>query len=105
MNDILKVCPQCNGDISSETGKCFYCSPVISENLSTKQNGALSKEENGDTDKILLFVFALIANLPIGIIITKWFGSLLYKTFPLFSSKYVSRLGFAIFIFSYPTIH
>ena len=25
MSDILKVCPKCNADISSETGKCFYC--------------------------------------------------------------------------------
>ena len=101
MSDILKVCPKCNADISSETGKCFYCTPVSPEILSNKQNDALSKKEQRETDKLLLLVFASMANVPIGIIITKWVSSFLYQTFPLLSSKYLSRLGVLIFTFSY----
>jgi hypothetical protein len=101
MSDDSKVCPKCNTDISSETGKCFYCTPVSSEILSNKDNDALSKKEQRQTDNLLLLVFASMANVPIGIIITKWVSSFLYQTFPLLSSKYLSRLGVVIFIFSY----
>ena len=70
MSDILKVCPQCNGDISSETGKCFYCSPVISENLETKINNNW------------LVALILSVNLPLGIIVFKWINPWLLKTLP-----------------------
>jgi hypothetical protein len=101
MSDILKVCPKCDADISSETGKCFYCTPVSSEILSTKENDALSQKEQRETDKLLLLVFASMANVPIGIITSKLVSSFLYQTFPLLSSKYLSRLGVLIFVFSY----
>ena len=97
MSDILKVCPNCNRDISSETGKCFYCSPVISENLETKINNNW------------LVALILSVNLPLGIIVFKWINPWLLKTLPAPISEFVDGLYFAVFAISfvaslYPTI-
>ena len=45
MSDILKVCPKCNADVSSETGKCFYC--IQSEPKSNLKNVTNVIEEEG----------------------------------------------------------
>lgn len=47
MSDILKVCPKCNADVSSETGKCFYC--IQSEPKSNLKNVTNVIEEEGGT--------------------------------------------------------
>jgi hypothetical protein len=59
MSDILKVCPKCNADISSETDKCFYC--IENEPISKlKSVSSVIEEEGGAIVLIGILAYILL---------------------------------------------
>ena len=59
MKDDLKVCPKCNTDISSETGKSFYC--IQNEPKSKlKSVSSVIEEEGGAIGLIGILAYILL---------------------------------------------
>ena len=76
MSDILKVCPQCNGDISSETGGCKKCSEMIVTGKNEIQINQSELSNQRDTDQTLFLIFISLVNIPITIFFAKWISIL-----------------------------
>lgn len=103
MSDILKVCPKCNTDISTETGECFYCSPNFSTDSKSNGEIRLSNRNDKNADKTIRVVCFLLLCLPISVFQTQWLLALIHNIFPWFKTKHFVGIGFGIFVISYFT--